>query len=294
MNIRLVINGKYDVTRLISEAVWQGSAEAAARTLTVSLAPGAAPESGDKAAFYVNGRRLFYGMVTFSERTERSTTISAADYGMYLARNETYREYAGTPQAVFARIAAEFGLAAGDSAKKKKSVVVTSTGDLTAWDVIRAAYAIDERRPGYVIRVDGKKAWMERAGTVSAGKLSAEIESSSSADSVGDMIDRVTMISTRGARLGAVSDAAARKKYGTFGVNYHEKKGVNSRSAAQELLIGRLRGGTVKTAGNTALICGRSVGITDSRTGLCGKYTIISDRHIFAPSGYETELEFYE
>ena len=290
--MKLVI-GDSDMTQFVSQLVWSGSTEAAARSLEAVLA-GAYAGAGSLARLYDGKEELFRGIVTYAERGDKTVTIIMQDYGVYLVKNELYREYAGRPSAIARMIAKQFGIAAGDIAEKPGVVTVAATGDKSAFAVIREAYGAYGTNPQYMVGVDKRSLFVKKTGGSPVAELSGTIKEGRRTDSIEDMVDLVTILKRGGAKKGSVQDAADRKAYGTFGRNYHIEKGTNAFSAAKELLAGRAKGGSVKAVGNTACTSGRAVTVTDKNCGLSGTYTISADRHTFKKGAHEMELMLIE
>lgn len=293
MILQVRLNGK-DVSGRIEKAVWKGSIESAARSFEMRMAGGSC-KAGDSISVKADGKTIFTGIVTLAERDFYTTFAAAADYGIYLVRNETYKEYKGTPRGVACQIAAEFGLDRGNLARKAGTCVVTSTGNMNAFAVLKEAYGVYGNRPKYKIGVEGRRIFAEAVTGTPVATLEAGLETAAARSSMLDMVNTVAIVDrSNGARLGTTANGADRRKYGTFRKNYRTEKGKNPYLEAKKLLTGTDGGGRLKAVGDVRCVSGKCVAVKEKGCGMRGKYIISKDRHVFAGGSYTMELECYE
>lgn len=290
--MKLVVDG-LDVTDYVAQVTWSGDMQQIARTLAVSFERGFRPSVGDKLTFSWEKQRLFAGMIMYVDIDRDAVSCEAYDAGIYLANNECYREYVGTPQSITREVCKQFGVPVGKLAERKGSTKVTSTGSMSGFKVIERAYEGEKGKLQYSFRLDNGKLTVEKAGTVSAGTVDVEIQSASRSISIKDMVNRV-IITDEKKLVGSVENDGQRRKYGTFQKTYQKQKGKKATAEAKELLRGLSRTGSVQAVGNPKCIAGRAVTVTEARTGLSGRQIIKSDKHTFTPDGgYDMSLEFY-
>ena len=293
MVLKVKLNGK-DVSQSVREAVWQGSLESAARSFDFTMAGGTC-RAGAQVSVWADGKSIFTGIATLVERDAYATAVCAADYGMYLVRNETYKEYKGTPRGIALQIAAEFGLLKGELASKPGTCVVTSTGNMSAYAVLKEAYGVYGSRPKYKIGVTGKKLCVEPVTAEPVALLEAQLSSARTRSSLMDMVNTVAIVERgKGIRLGTVSNSADRRTYGTFRKNYRTEDGKNPYLEAKKLLERLDEGGSLEAVGNIRCVSGKCISVKEKGCGMSGKYIISKDRHVFLGGSYKMELECYE
>lgn len=293
----LTIDG-VDVTAYTQRVGWSGDMDQAARTVEVNfVVPGPIPEVGDALALHYNGDLLFRGMVMFVDVAIDGVSCEAMDNGVYLANNYTYKEYEGTPQEIARKVCKEFGVSVGSLASKSGSTTVTSTGNLSAFSVIEQAYEGERftRDSQYVLRVIDETLHIEKAGSEVVGALSVEVATSGRSNSLRNMVNRVIILDQEGKeKTGEVENSSDRSKYGTFQKTYRKEEDKSATVEAKRLLKSIERTGYTAGLGNVRCVAGKAVTVTDTRTGLSGKYVIKSDKHTFEGGLYtDMRLDFY-
>lgn len=293
MNINILCDGK-DIYRYVESITWSGDIQQCYRTLAVKLRNGVRPECGDSVKFYEGGKLLFAGYVQEVSQDPYSASFEAADVGVYLSRNDMYREYTGTPQAITRDVCKEIGLKVGKLATTKTKKKVTSTGSMSAAKVIEQAYEGKRRRArqySYYIKLG--KLYIERVGTVYAGRISTAIETISRSWSVKNMVNRVVVLTDKNKKSGSVENKADRKRYGTYQKTYKHVKGKSDSKEARELLARLSKTASITAVGKTAMVAGRRIKVCDKWTGLAAEQIIKSDRHTWGAEGHEMTLEMY-
>ena len=286
--MNLVIAG-YDVTEHVKMVKWAGDIDTCARTLDVELARGVKPEEGDSIRLYDNGLLLLEGIVLFAERNWTGVPMESADLGMYLANNKAYKEYKGTPQAIAAQVCAEFNVPIARLASTGEKVKVTSTGDLTAYGVLKKAY--NPTKQDYAIGYDGGLV-VERLGSEVVARLEYEISEASSSVSIKKMVNKVVIVK-RGKKLGEVGNTGDQSKCGTFQETYTSQKRKTDAEEAKKLLKSIERAGAVSAIGNSLCRAGKAVELADAKSGLSGVYTIRRDTHTWKDGAHSMKLELY-
>lgn len=101
-----------------------------ARSLNADMIWDALPEPGDSVQWEAEGETLFTGVILYVDAEPYGCSFEAMDQGVYLANNNTFKEYKGTPETITRQLCAEFGIKAGSLAPGGEGTKVTSTGDL--------------------------------------------------------------------------------------------------------------------------------------------------------------------
>lgn len=289
--LRAVVDGRWDISALLCNATWSGSLNQPARTLRLELAYGAEPEVGERVDFFYQDVPLFTGMVMLSERSRDGVQIECMDAGVYLANNSTYKEYRGTPQAITAQVCAEFNVQSAALASRKDVATVTSTGNLSAYQVIVQAYeGEDPPQRQYVVGIQKDALFVRALGGQPVAQLGEGIISAQKSDSIQDMVNRVVILNDQ-QKTGQVQHEEDRRKYGTFQKTYTQRQDENPQEGARKLLQGPTRRGTVDALGDVRCVTGASVRVKEPLSGMQGDYIIESDSHSFSPAGYEMSLE---
>ena len=294
-SIKLIVDN-IDVSAYVQNVQWSGDIDQAARSLKVSLERGCQPEVGDTIAFYCNKILLFSGIVLNVSLNGKDVSVDAMDYGVYLANNYTYKEYSGTPQSITKKVCEEFHIDIGKLAEVKTDTKVTSTGNLSAFQVIEQAYEGEEKDPKkqYVLRMKGKTLSVEKIGGDVVADIQAEIQSANRSEDIKNMVNRVVILNDEGTKkTGEVENAKDRSKYGTFQKTYRKEKDKNAETEAKKLLEGIQEQGSISALGDMNCLAGRTVQVTEAKTGLKGKYIIKSDQHTFSATGHDMQLDFY-
>lgn len=289
-----VLVGTDDITAFVEQVSWSGGMDLVARTLTVKLTRECRPEAGDKITFKYQGAELFAGIVLYVDIEPYSVSVEAADPGIYLKQNHTYKEYSGTPQAITKQVCAEFGITLGTAYALNNKTKVTSTGNLSAHQVIERAYEGEEKKPvkHYLVYIKNGKLYVDPVGGDPVAAIDVEIETIHRSQSIKNMVNRVIILDDK-KKTGEVSNASDRGKYGTFSQTYRKVKDKNATTEAKKLLQGLEKAASGTMLGNVKCVSGKAVTVTESLTGISGKQIIKTDKHTFGPDGYTMQLEFY-
>lgn len=280
-----------DVSPYAVSAQWSGNIGQPARTLRVEFIRGVEPETGDRVDFAWDGENLFTGTVMLAERTREGAAVECMDAGVFLANNQTYREYRGTPQAIAAQVCAEFGVPAGELAAGRQSVTVTSTGNMTAYRVLVQAYEGEHpavRR--YRIGIENGALTVAAMAKEPAAALRGTVTAAEKSCSIREMVNRVVIVKDA-RKIGEANDPETRQNYGTFQKTYTPQSGENPAEGARVRLQGPVRRGSVSALGDIRCVTGAAVRVDEPRSGLVGVYGIESDSHRFDPMGHTMQLE---
>ncbi len=279
-----------EVTAYLRCAKWGGDLGSAARTLSLDFLRGAYGEVGSKVALYVDGRLLFYGVCVYME----AETLEAMDYGIYLARNKTFREYVGAPQDIAVAVCAEFGVPVGRFEELSEQQTVQSTGDLSAYQVIDRAYNGEDRNQRikpYHIYMRATHLFIVKTGWHMSATLRETLKEATYRHSIKSMVNRVVILGDQNAVSGEVQNEGDRARYGTFGETYRAQEDKDAPTEAGKLLQPIEIGGKLTALGNVGCVSGAAVAVQYAKSRLNGVYVIKSDSHTFDGESHEMSLE---
>lgn len=231
---------------------------------------------------------LFVGVVTSRNRTAEVGTVSytARDFMHYLLKSNTTRKFKDTtPEAITKSICKEIGVKTDKLPATKTNIPKLIFEDQCCYDIIitawRKARKITKKK--YMPYMSGSKLSIREKGASSdiALSQSKDITSASYGDTLDNMVNVVKIYNDKRKMLGEVKNKTHVKKYGVYQQTYTKEKGVNSKDAAKELLVGIKKEATVEAIGKLGAISGKSIKISDKAVGLTGKFYIAEDTHTF-------------
>lgn len=284
------------IERYCESVGWEGCYNSVIRTVRASVYDdGKAFASGDPAELYDgDGKRLFTGMVTTTERAddERLISVTAEDGGIRLKRNKTSVSFSkASPSAVVKKLSGEFGIPLGK--------VVSPKGSLTRNFYGADLYAII--MTAYTKAADGKKFFyphFDGDGNFCVTELQeggeptlSHYQSARYSESIREMVNVVNVYDKDNRLVTSYKDAADLKKYGQF-AEYFKKAEDTDAAQAKKLLRGLEQSVKVRRAmGDSSLVTGTGVIVPSPLTKASGLFWIISDRHTWDKNGYTVDLD---
>ena len=308
MQIRITTaKGTYDVTNLVPTVKWSGDYQQAARALDFSVLASASDKSipvvdcplGAGVQLLNSGKALFDGFIVSRTKSTEASKIelSCYDRGLYLKRNKaSYKFSAATPEAITAKIAADFGFTVG--AVAITGVPVSRIFDGTSlYDMMATAYTLAGRttKKAYHIGFRGAKLYVtvkepnDRTLIIRGG---SNLIAASTSESIEKMVNAVAIYDANGNHVRTVENADTIKLYGRMQEALKQSKTDDKASEAQKLLDdnGVSQKITVDCLGNTANVTGGSVVVQEPYTGLYGLFYIDSDVHEWKRGNYYNKL----
>ncbi len=299
--LKVVLGSGVDISGTVTSAKYSGDMNKVARELELTLASSVKSyiTIGEKVAAYLDGTQFFYGIMLNMPSVANAQTmnIKCVDYGIYLSKNKTYKVYSGTAKEIAKEICNEFGIATGSLASRSGQRKITSTGDKSAYDVIREAYeeedAVDRE---YVIYIKNRKLYVEKAGSDVVADIYGKynITAASYSESMENMVNRVIILDEKGEKKkDSVENSENRSRYGTFTETYKRQKDKNDREEAKKKLKGIVKTGSVSALGDIACIAGKAIRLSDTGSKLKDEYTISADSHTFSQGNHQMSLTLY-
>lgn len=296
----------YDITPIVTNITWSGSASQASRTFEFSVAYSPFDdyfevvqiETGDIIYFYFQDKLRFLGRVqTISQSaTPGEKSYKCADYiDMLLKSTVCYNFKNTTPEKITSKVLDDMGIAKGSLIKTKVKINKWIVEDESAYNVILGAYhkARGKTKKRYMPKMDGTKFCMVERGLDSGVKLKAgeNITDAQVEENSESIINLVKIYSEEGKLLGTVKDKNSIKYYGTYQQTLKKEKGVNAHDEAQTMLKGIERTASVEAIGDIRCTAGKAIHVYDNNTGLWGKFWIENDSHSIQNNVHTMSLE---
>ena len=309
MRLQLIkaAGGTYDITNAVTKIEWSGSAQSAARQLSIDYIN--APydnfglpviSTGDYLSFAPKDEEVFFGQIFGTEKSSAVGTITftAYDWMKHLLESSGQYNFKNLPpETIATMVCNDAGVPIRYLYPTGINIASMLCDDMSLYDIIMAAYTKAHRITGDkyfpMIYKRGlgvyKTEWIVKGFTLddSTNLMEASIE-----ESMNNLVNRVKIYSDQGAQIGEVQDANSLLLFGIYQKIYKQEKDVDPTTAAANLLK-TLPTQTikVKSLGDVNCLSCYFVTVSDATTGLSGKYWISSDKHTWENSAYTMELE---
>lgn len=300
-------SGTLDVTNLVPTVKCSGDYQQAARSLNFSVVASAADDSvpvvdcplGAGVQLREGGTVPFDGFIVSRTKSTQESTLqlSCFDRGLYLKRNKkSYQFTAATPEAITAKVAADFGITVGTLAKT--GVPITRIFDRASiYDIIATAYTLASRttKQAYHIGFRGAKLYVtvkepDDRTLIICGK--SNLIEASTTESIENMVNAVAIYDADGKFVRTVENAEAIQLYGRMQDALKQTETDDQAAQAQKLIDagGVSQKITVDCLGNAANVTGGTVVVQEPYTGLYGLFYIDSDVHEWKRGQYYNKL----
>ena len=304
-NFKLTVAGT-DFTDKITQLSWYGAYLSCMRSLRFTMVFDKQlymPRIGDKVTLDSDNGNIFTGKVSFqaAKGSNKNIQVTASDDGILLANNCVLGQYEGRPADIVNTVCAELGISVGhiDEGLGSANIIVTSTGNLTGFEVIRRAYARQSTQK-YVFFFDENSFQVYKLGDVQEKKQIViqaldtranvmDIDVSSNAQNI---VNKVMVIDDTYNLLETL-EIDDGKELGTF-QRYYKKKNEDDTEQNPQNVLRRIQDSLSITAvGNLSFVTGKTVNTYDGIFGYKGSFAIISDEHIFNNDSYVMRLGLY-
>lgn len=300
---QLIINGK-DLSEVVEKITWSGDTKQVARKLVFTVAtktsdrflPKVSINEGDTVLFK-NGSTSLFGGPVFDISYSGSgnvTTYTAFDLMFYINNSDINKVFNDTPEAIVKWICAHLGVPFGSAVPTGSKVYVPCLGK-KAYEAIMMAYTAASRKTGkkYIplIRNVNQVCVIEKGvlcGAVLDGNYN--LTEATYQTSLQKLVNRVLITDKDGNQVGAVEDAASRKKYGTVQRVYKQEDGKDAQAEAKAMLQEIEQSGSVTATSDVRAVSGYAIPVQESNTKLYGKFYIESDSHTFSDGKEEMQL----
>lgn len=300
-------NKTYDITEFVSSVTWGGSVSQASRSLEVSLVyspfdkniKDPSIKQGDRLKLYEDGKLLINAMVYTRGRASEQGTITYTGYdelNRLLRSNGTYKFKNTTPERIVTIVCNDLKVNTGTIAETKVPIKKMLVDGESYYNIIMKAYTKAYQSTGkkYMLFMYDEKLYVLEKGEVISGfylEDDVNITASSYSESIENIVNKVKIYDDNGKQIGEVKNSDSIGLYGIFQDVYTKEEGVNSTTAANNMLSGIEKTASVEGIGNISCISGYGVKIKDSITGLTGKFWIDNDSHTWENGIHTMSLE---
>lgn len=301
-------NSIYDISDVIESVSWSGSVLSAGRSLEFSILNNPYDPDlkipvvsvGDYISFLIETEELFYGQIFSIERSASIGTITYTAYDMMKNLLESTGKYNfknTTPEAITAQVLADIQVPYSYLEPTGINIKSMLCDSKTYYDIIMGAYT-------QAYKVTGNRylpmIWQRAFGVwfavYTVGNFVLSDDLNMTATSISETLDgiknKIRIYDDKGKQVGEVKDDSSLQKFGTFQDIYTVEDGVDSTTAAKNMLkINPEQTISISAIGDKNCLSGYSVTVKDTATGLSGKYWIKTDKHTWQNGTYLMELE---
>lgn len=295
-----------DITQLVTQVVWSGDYQQAARTLTLSItvSPTDANLPTVKIAmgnmvklFDDDGSELFRGYAFSRDKSNANSEmpITAYDAMIYLIKSKgTYNFKKMTAEDITRKVASDFGIPIGKLvATKIPQSFIADAQAIT--DIINQAYTNAGSQNGkkYMINMNKGLLNVAEKGSIAASYIlsdSTNISDSQYTESIENVIDRVKIYDDKNNQIGMVQNVNDVKSYGILQDIYKKESGKNANAVAKSMLKSIERASNLTALGNKDCTTGNAVTIQEPYTGVKGKFLINTDQHTWQDGQHTMQL----
>lgn len=309
MKLQLIkaAGGTYDITHAVTKIEWSGSAQSAARQLSIDYIN--APydnfnlpiiSTGDYLSFAPKNEEVFFGQIFGSEKSSAIGTITftAYDWMKQLLESTGQYNFKNLPPEVIAKMVCDdAGIPVRYLYPTGINIASMLCDDMSLYDIIMAAYTKAHRITGdkYFPMIYKRGLGVYKTEWIVSGFVLSDTENlmeASIEETMDNIVNRVKIYGDNGAQIGEVMDANSLLLFGIFQKIYKQEKNVDPGTAAKNLLKTQpTQTIKVKSIGDPNCLSCYFVRVSDATTGLSGKYYISSDRHTWEGESYTMELE---
>lgn len=300
----------YYLTPLVIGVSWSGDTTQAHRACQITLnntTDGYTREvdvevGRDIRLYKSSGEELFRGVIFESEMSsDGSQTISVKDYNYYLTKNSDTQVFINKKASDIVKfLCSLYGIKAGQIDNTGYVIPKMILRNMTIYDMIITALTETRKKTGKVFLLANEKGRLTlRARKNQVKRLivkdSANLISASVSQSIEDMRNSVRHTGKSGedAPGVTVTDKASVSRYGMMREKKHESEleDAQLKPIATALLseLNKVKTeSTVEAIGDTSVIAGAMIQVSEQMTGISGGFVVITDDHTFEPSGKHT------
>lgn len=293
-----------DITQLIRDITWQGNISKVPREWGATLAldkrdSASLPDlsEGCQITMQVDGKPIYTGVLHSVTTDSQSVLgdITSMDRGWYLAQNEGWYRFDGTPaEEIAATVCGDFGIPVGKLAATGAKVKRKFPG-VTLLQIIGTAYTMAGADNGkrYLMRFSGDGA-LDVIEKPEVASLEIRVTQAVTITwDISKLQNAVKIVTDTGAEVTVVSDAESVKRNGTLQHIIQQSSGQDSQAEAEAWIKdhGLQQTLTVEVPGDIRLITGEAVLLRDTGSGVSGLFWIDSDTHTWKNGLHKTKLK---
>lgn len=284
----ILING-IEILTIIDEISWEGAKDIVTRSLSFSFLYNPQVEDmprynckvGDKVEWIEGDKTLFFGYIESTQYNTDSDSISVncQDLASRLARSKFVGRMQGTLNQLANRICGSFNIKNGINVDNSHVHNIVSTGDLTFYEVLKAA--CDTMFERYTLYMDSNTLKLAKHDIVAEFIIGKNIRSSNFSQSLDDIVTRVLVIDNDGNILNAVENKENLQKFGLFQETYNYNEEItNNLAEAKKLLKGIQNEATIVVNNNNKCISGQFIRVLEPINNFEGIFEIQTDNHV--------------
>lgn len=306
--VTVTLNGT-DITGMVKSINWGGSIEEAARTCDIAYINAPydpvvkslpVPSLGDYITVTADGSEIFFGRITGSEKSSSYGTVTAncVEDANLLAKNKCKYNFSEpmTAETIAASILADFEFPVGHLAATGVEIVSFVINGDTVLDAVMKAYAeaTKKNKKKYRTYMEGRAFCVGEQGDTTTEIVLSEnknITESHYSEKSDNVVNHVVLYDEQGNRTGEVSNGSSMSMYGTYTEIATTEINVDAETQANSLMQDPEQSLSVTALGNISCKAGCMVSLSDSATGMYGKYLVKSDKHTFENNIHTMQLE---
>ena len=284
----ILING-IEILTIIDEISWEGAKDIVTRSLSFSFLYNPQVEDmprynckvGDKVEWIEGDKTLFLGYIESTQYNTDSDSVSVncQDLASRLARSKFVGRMQGTLNQLADRICGSFNIKNGINVDNSHVHNIVSTGDLTFYEVLKAA--CDTMFERYTLYMDSNTLKLAKHDIVAEFIIGKNIRSSNFSQSLDDIVTRVLVIDNDGNILNAVENKENLQKFGLFQETYNYNEEItNNLAEAKKLLKGIQNEATIVVNNNNKCISGQFIRVLEPINNFEGIFEIQTDNHV--------------
>lgn len=296
-----------DMTQLVPTITWSGDYKQCSRTLELGMLSSPTDKNmpvipcplGSGIALMDDAVELFNGYLFTRQKSTGDSVIDLTCYdrGIYVKRNEAVYKFTNmTPEAIAARICADFGIEVGELAATGVKISRNFIG-VSLHKMIQTAYtlAAETTKEAYQIRFKGKKLSVIKKAVTTETLIiegGSNLMSASTTESIDDMVNQVAIYDKNDKLISTQSDASLIELYGLMQSYLKQSDDEDATTKAKKLLEdnGVSQKITVENLGDVRCITGNSVVVREPYTGMYGLFWIDGDTHTWKNGQYYNKL----
>ncbi|MGC4378407.1 NlpC/P60 family protein [Fictibacillus sp. Mic-4] len=299
----------YYITPLVKSVEWSGDTTEASRKCEITLnntingtTRAISVQVGKEIRLFVNSSEIFRGVIFETEVNDTGEfSLSARDFNHYLTKNTDSMVFKKTKASqIIKSICKKFDIPYGHIDDTGYVIPKLILRDKTIYDMIIIALTETKKKTGKVFVLGnekGKLVLRERKNQVKRLVITdgSNLLSASYSESIEDLRNsvRITGKSGEDSKGVTVTDKGSIKKYGLMREKKHESDKIDTQlkpiaTALLKELNKVEKESNVDAIGDSSIIAGKMVQVSEKMTGLSGGFYVITDSHTFEANGTHT------
>lgn len=293
-----------DITDSIESMTWSGTLEQSVRQLSLqyvnSSTENLALELGDEISLFYNTNLLFSGRLFSVDETKENGKFQLVFLDMATVLNTvplTLKLKSANAHSILKEMCNKLNLGLGSVAPSKQHKNMICSEKTGRW-LIDATYGTD--KPAlypmvYPLFYDNKLNIYETGKTKTEFKIveGENVISSNYSKNADKVINQVKVLSSSGKTKTVLEDKDSIERLGTYSHTLITDS-LDYTNEGKKLLNKPLVTLNIRVTGKTDFISGSATTVSNATGQIEKVFIILSDQHMFTPSGYQTQLSLIE